>query len=134
MKRASTLRCSEKQVFLKRINAAINRQSITDFIKFRQSPLMENPLMGFIFSKWQLEVFSFIKFKNEVLGNYVFRILTRYLMALSKWEVSVTGVHCIPKIECSHLKCRQNIWNILARSMKLHWKWTSSSCIFNYFV
>ena len=49
MKRASTLRCSEKQVLLKRIKAAINRcflkvifwkfkQAITDCMKFRQSP------------------------------------------------------------------------------------------------
>ena len=78
MKRASTLRCTEKQVLLKRIKAAINRcflkqvfwkfkQAITDCIKFGQ--VFENPLMEFIFSKCQLEAFNFIKFKNEILRN-----------------------------------------------------------------
>ena len=75
MKKASTLRCSEKQVLLKCIKAAIKmcslkkvfwkfKQDITNCIKFQQNPLME-----FIFSNWQLEAFNFIKFKNELLRN-----------------------------------------------------------------
>ena len=31
-------------------------------------------------------------------------------MAASEWEVSVKGGHCIPKLECSHLKSKQNLW------------------------
>ena len=64
--------------------------------------------------------FNFIKFKNEILRNYFFKILPRFLMAAFKGEVSVRGVHGIPKLECSHLKSRQNFEIILARSMKLH--------------
>ena len=78
MKKASALRSSEKEVLLKRIKTAINgcslkevfwkfKQAITDCIKSRQSPW--NPLMEFIFCKWQLEAFNFIKFKNEILRN-----------------------------------------------------------------
>ena len=47
----------------------------------------------FIFSKWQLEAFNLIKFKNKLLRN--FRILQRFLMVASEREVSAKGVRCI---------------------------------------
>ena len=47
----------------------------------------------FIFSKWQLEAFNLIKFKNKLLRN--FRILPRFLTVASEREVSAKGVRCI---------------------------------------
>ena len=32
-------------------------------------------------------------------------------MAASELEVSVKGVHCIPKLESSHSKSRSKLWN-----------------------
>ena len=32
-------------------------------------------------------------------------------MALSELEVSIKGVHCIPKLESSHSKSRLKLWN-----------------------
>ena len=58
--------------------------------------------MEFIFSKWQLEAISFIKFKNKIIRNYFVRILPRFLLVASEREVSVKGVQCIPKLEHSH--------------------------------
>ena len=66
--------------------------------------------MEFMFSKWQFEAFNFIKFKNEILRNYFFKILPRFLMVASEQE-DIKGFHCIPKLECSHLKSRQNLGN-----------------------
>ena len=49
--------------------------------------------MEFAFSKWQLEAFNFIKFKNKLLGNQFFKVLPRFLMVSSDREVSAKGVH-----------------------------------------
>ena len=53
--------------------------------------------------------FNFIKFKNEILHKYFFKILPRFLKAAFKGDVSVKGVHGIPKLEYSHLESRQNL-------------------------
>ena len=82
-KASKTYKSSHQKVFPK--IGVLETQTNHNKLHKIYKKVFENPLMEFIFSKWQLEAFHFIKFKNELLRNYFFRILPRFLMVSSKY-------------------------------------------------